>query len=272
MTGVPSFPGEIDTSVAHMARIYDYLLGGTTNFEVDREVAERVTAALPGGIEGARTNIRANREFLVRAVRSLVLEKGARQFLDIGTGIPSGDNVHAVAQEAAPDSRIVYVDHDPIVVAHADTLLKSSAEGAAAFITGDLRDPQSILLRSAATLDLQEPVVLMLVGVLHYVADSEDPYGIVQQLLDAVPSGSYLVVSHLANDVQSEMEELADRHNDQSAQETAEEVTLRNHAEVERFCEGLELLPPGLLPLNQWLNMDPTGTDIPIYGAVAKKP
>lgn len=272
MTEVPSFPDEIDASVAHMARIYDYLLGGSTNFHVDREVAERVCAALPGGIETAKKNIRANREFLVRAVRSLVLEKGARQFLDIGTGIPNEDNVHGVAQDAAPECRIVYVDHDPIVVAHADELLRSTGEGAAAFITGDLRDPHSILLRAAATLDFDEPVVVMMVGVLHYIADHEDPYAIVQQVLDAVPSGSYLVVSHLASDVQSEMEELADRHNDQSAQETAEEVALRSHAEIERFFQGLDLLPPGLVPLNRWLTMEPTGSDIPIYGAVAKKP
>jgi hypothetical protein len=267
----------IDTTVAHMARIYDYLLGGTNNFAVDREVAERVTAALPGGIDGARTNIRANRDFLAWAVRWLAGEKDIRQFLDIGTGIPNADNVHAVAQQTAPDARVVYVDHDPVVLAHAHELLQSTDEGATAYVAGDIREPERVLAEAADTLDLGQPTAVMLLGILHYVAEDEDPYGIVTRLLDAVPSGSYLVVSHLAGDLfPEEMAELVQRHND-GDNETAEEAVLRSREEVERFLDGLDLIAPGVVPLHEW---HPDGTNplgfgdtvIPIYGAIARKP
>ena len=267
----------IDTNVAHMARIYDYLLGGTNHFAVDREVAERVTAALPGGIEGARTNIRANRDFLAWAVRWLAGEQGIRQFLDIGTGIPNADNVHAVAQQTAPDARVVYVDHDPVVLAHAHELLQSTADGATAYIDGDLRQPEPILAEASKTLDLGRPTAVMLLGILHYLPDDEDPYGIVGRVVDAVPSGSYVVVSHLASDLFPEqMAELAERHND-GDNDTAEEAVLRDRAQVARFLDGLELIDPGVVPLNEWR---PGGTNplglgdavIPIYAAIARKP
>ena len=267
----------IDATVAHMARIYDYLLGGTNNFEVDREVAERVTAALPGGIEGARVNIRANRDFLAWAVRWLADERGIRQFLDIGTGIPNADNVHAVAQQTTPDARVVYVDHDPVVLALAHELCQSTPEGAAAYVDGDLRQPEQILTAASDTLDFAQPVALMLLGVLHYVTADEDPYGIVARLLDAVPSGSYLVVSHLASDLfPEEMAELAERHND-GDNETAEEAVLRSRDEVARFVDGLEVIDPGVVPLNEWHpeganTLDLGDTVIPIYGAIARKP
>ena len=263
---------EIDTSVAHAARVYDYLLGGTSNFEVDRAAARRQTEAI-GGLDNARAQVRANRDFLARAVRYLVVEMGIRQFLDIGTGIPNHDNVHGVAQQIAPESRIVYVDNDPVVLAHAREL-NGTGDGATAYLAGDLREPDDILSRAAATLDLAAPVGLMLVGVLHFLLDDDDPYGVVAQLLDAVPPGSFMVVSHLASDIQAEaMAELAKRANAQ-VRETA---VLRSRAEVTRFFDGLELIDPGVVPVDQWRppagTTAPSGPDAtPIHGAVARKP
>ena len=167
-------PG-FDTSVAHSARVYDYWLGGTDNFPADREAAERVLAVTPG----LRFRVRANRAFLARAVRYLAGEAGIRQFLDIGTGIPSANNTHEVAQATAPDSRVVFADNDPIVLAHARDLLTSTDEGATAYIQADLRDTQAIIDGAARTLDLSQPVAIMLLGILHLIQDSEDPYGIV---------------------------------------------------------------------------------------------
>jgi len=163
----------IDTTVAHPSRMYDYLLGGVDHFAVDREAVDAAADAV-GGMENARATVRANRVFLVRAVRWLAAQ-GVRQFLDIGTGIPTMENVHQVAQEAAPESRIVYVDNDPIVLAHAHTLLKSTAEGATAYVYGDLRDPEPILTEAARTLDLGRPVAVILVAITHFFPDADDP-------------------------------------------------------------------------------------------------
>jgi hypothetical protein len=167
-------PG-FDTTVAHSARVYDYWLGGKDNFEADRKVAEAVIAARPTVVR----DIRANREFLGRAVRYLAAEAGIRQFLDLGTGIPAADNTHEVAQKAAPESRIVYVDNDPIVLAHARALLASTPEGACAYLDADLKDTEKILEQAARTLDFTQPVAVLFIGVMHLVADSEDPYGVV---------------------------------------------------------------------------------------------
>ncbi len=189
-------PG-FDTSVAHPARVYDYWLGGKDNFAADREAAERVLAVSPG----LRFRVRANRAFLARSVRYLAGEAGIRQFLDIGTGIPSANNTHEVAQSVAPDARIVYVDNDPIVLVHARALLTGTEQGRTAYIEGDLRDTQTILEQAARTLDFSQPVAIMLLGILHLISDSEDPYGIVARLVDAVPAGSYLAISHPASDI-----------------------------------------------------------------------
>jgi len=265
---------QIDTTVAHAARTYDYLLGGTDNFAVDREAIERGSAAHPGGVETARINARAQRAFLVRAVRYLAEEVGIRQFLDIGTGIPNADNVHAVAQQVASESRIVYVDNDPIVLAHAHTLLKSTPEGITAYIDGDLRHPARILAEASATLDLSQPVGVILVGILHIVRDDADPAAIVSTLLDAVAPGSHLVVSHLASDIRSEeMADVFKRFNESMS----EPFVLRTHDEVARLFDGLELLDPGVVPLDQWPQPEPISdgsgeTVIPAYGAVARKP
>jgi hypothetical protein len=172
---------EIDTSVAHVARVYDYLLGGTDNFKVDRDAAERAYAAWPGGLDGVRADARAHRALLGRMVRYLAGEAGIRQFLDIGTGIPKENNVHEVAQRTAPESRIVYVDRDPIVLAHAHKLLRSTPEGATAYIYGDLHEPEGILREATETLDFSQPVAVMLFGILHFFDEQDDPSGIVTQ-------------------------------------------------------------------------------------------
>lgn len=197
------------------------------------------------------------------------------QFLDIGTGIPNADNVHAVALEAAPDCRVVYVDRDPIVLAHAHTLLHSTAGGATAFIAGDLRDPDDMLEQAAATLDLSQPVGLVLVGTLHVLPDEDDPHGIVSRLVGALPSGSYLVVSHLPRDMQpEEMAKMAER----SRQMMREPFVMRSHDEVLRFFDGLELVEPGLVQVDQWTRDEPPPTppDVawvtPRYAAVGRKP
>jgi hypothetical protein len=258
-------PG-FDTSVAHPARVYDYWLGGTDNFPADREAAERVLAVTPG----LRFRVRANRAFLARAVRYLAGEAGIRQFLDIGTGIPSANNTHEVAQATAPDSRVVYVDNDPIVLAHARDLLTSTDQGATAYIQADLRDTQAIIDGAARTLDLSQPVAIMLLGILHLIQDSEDPYGIVARLLDAVPAGSYLAISHPASDIQAGQAEAQRRYNER----VSTPQTLRTHAEVCRFFDGLSLVPPGIVYVHTW-RTDPD--DVPegvtsAHGGVGRKP
>ncbi len=264
----------IDTEVAHVARVYDFLLGGTTNFAVDRQAAERVTAA-QGGIGPSRARIRANRRFLGRVVRYLAAEAGVRQFLDLGTGIPGADNVHAVAQQIAPESRIVYVDNDPVVLAHAHTLLDSTAEGATAYLDADLHDPDDILRRAAGTLDLSQPVAVMLISMLHLFADDEDPAGIVARLMAAVPAGSYLALSHLTSE-STQIAQVAAAVQD--SPNMAYRLTPRSRDEIARFLDGLELVEPGLVRINQWRPDEaeraeaPESGDFPFYGAVAVKP
>jgi hypothetical protein len=267
-------PADIDTQVPHASRIYDYLLGGTTNFVVDREMAEDVFGGVyAGGIDAARADVQANRAFLGRAV-SYLADTGIRQFLDIGTGIPTEANVHEVAQRVAPESRIVYVDYDLIVRAHASLLLESSPEGATAYLTADLREPEKILEQAKATLDFSQPVGLMLVAILHVVPDDDDAYGIVSRLVEALPSGSHLVISHLASDVNADEMDQAFKLLNQHTHET---FFLRDRADIARFFDGLELLEPEVVPVDQWR---PTGghrrrpghRTTPIYGAVGRKP
>ncbi|MEP7022843.1 MAG: SAM-dependent methyltransferase [Actinomycetota bacterium] len=258
---------EIDTTVAHPARVYDYWLGGKDNFAADREAAERVLAVTPG----LRFRVRANRAFLARAVRYLAAEAGIRQFLDIGTGIPSANNTHEVAQVAAPDARIVYVDNDPIVLSHAKALLASGPQGATQYIDGDVRDAAAILKAAAATLDFTQPVALMLLGIMHLIQDSEDPYRIVSGLMDALAPGSYLTISHPAIDSHPGQAEAQKRYNER----VSTPQTLRTRAEVTRFFDGLELVPPGLVYLHTWRpdpgTVQPDG-EVSAYGAVARKP
>lgn len=257
----------IDTSVAHAARVYDYYLCGVDNFEVDRQVAEHAAAVHPGGIDTVRASVRSNRAFLVRVVQYLAGEAGVSQFLDIGSGIPNGDNVHSVAQRAARGTRVVYVDNDPIVLAHAHQLLRDdNGRGAVDYLQGDLRDPASILERAAPTLDLSEPIAVLLIGVLHFLPDTDDdadPYRIVSRLLESVPSGSYLAVCHLAADIHpAEMAEVARRFNET----TAETWALRNRDEVRGFFGGLELIEPGVVQVDQWRPDDQPGPVLPPEG------
>ena len=234
-----------DANVAHSARVHDYWLGGKDNYTADRAAGDAVIEAYPGIV----MSVRANRAFLARVVRFLAAEAGIRQFLDIGTGIPAANNTHEVAQAAAPDCRVVYVDYDPVVLAHARALLTSSAEGATDYIDADLRDPQKILEQAKRTLDFSRPVAVMLIAIMHLVVDQDGPQEIVDQLMAAVPAGSYLALSQVASDIEAEqMAEAARRYN-RLAHETQRH---RSHAEVERFFDGLELLEPGLVPVQKW--------------------
>jgi hypothetical protein len=235
----------VDTSVAHISRVYDYWLGGKDNFAVDRIAAERVIAVYPDIVRSAR----ANRVFLARVVRFLAREAGVRQFLDIGTGLPAANNTHEVAQSVAPECRVVYVDNDPVVLAHARALLAGGPEGATAYIDADLRDPAAIVAAAAEVLDFSRPVAVMLVAILQHISDEDDPYGIVARLAACVPPGSYLALSHPARDIHAAaMAEIADRMNEL----ILEKVTFRDQAEVQRFFDGLELVEPGVVPVPQW--------------------
>lgn len=262
---------DIDTSVAHAARIYDYMLGGTTNFEADRQASHAAAALVPGGHETVTAGLRANRAFLGRAVQYLAAEAGIRQFLDVGSGIPVGDNVHDVAQGAAPESRIVYVDYDPIVLAHSHTLLTSTPEGKTVYIQEDLRHTDQVLEQAAATLDFSRPVGVIMVAIMHFFVDDEDPYGVVRRLVEAVPPGSYLVLSHLARDIY-DLDPTYERLN----AATRETFVLRTHAEVVRFFDGLDVLDPGVVLVDQWRqqpdHVPHEGQMLPLYGAVARKP
>jgi S-adenosyl methyltransferase len=255
-----------DTGVAHVARVYNYWLGGTANYPADREAGEQAMAAYPD----LPLSVRANRAFLARTVRWLTRDAGIRQFLDIGTGIPAPDNTHEVAQAIAPDSRVVYADHDPLVLDYARLLLTSSPEGATDYLQADLRDPAAILGAAARTLDLSQPVGIVLMAVLQFITDDEGVHGIVGQLLDAVPSGSYLVISHPATDIDPEkMIEMAKRLNRLMSQR----VALRNHAEVESFFAGLELVPPGVVRIPEWRPDAPEDVSTPatMWGGVGRK-
>jgi hypothetical protein len=242
MTGDRAIPA-IDTTRAHPARIYDYWLGGKDNFAADREAAALALKAYPDLAKA----VQSNRAFLGRAVRFLAGE-GIRQFLDVGTGIPAADNTHEVAQQEAPDSRIVYVDNDPIVLLHAQALLKSTPEGACDYLQADLRDPDTILAEAARTIDFGRPVALMLLAVLQFILDEQDPYGLVSRLVAALPSGSYLVISHPTDDFNPNRGESMKVYNERSA----DQAVVRDKAATARFFDGLELLEPGVVPVAQW--------------------
>ena len=234
-----------DTSVPHIARVYDYWLGGTDNFAADRELGERTLQAYPN----LAFSVRANRAFLARAVRFLAAEMGIRQFLDIGTGIPTANNTHEVAQRIAPTSRIVYVDHDPIVLAHAKALLTSTPEGATAYLDADLRDPDTILAAAADTLDLRAPVAVMLIAVMHFIGDDAEAGAIMNRLTGACAPGSFVTISHAASDIDAEQVAEMVRRLNQSA---AEKTTLRDRAGVTRLFDGLELVEPGVIRAAEW--------------------
>jgi hypothetical protein len=232
--------------VAHQARIYDYLLGGKDNYEVDRVATDAVLAIYPGMV----FNAKANRAFLGRAVRFLAGEAGIRQFLDIGTGIPTAGNTHQVAQEVAPESRVVYVDYDPIVLAHARALLTGTDVGATEYIDADLRDTGTVLGEARQLLDFTKPVAITLLAILHAVPEADDPHAIVARLLDAVPPGSYLALTHIASDLldaqtQQGLTGVSDRM-------VQQDFSFRSRAAVTRFFAGTDLVPPGLVRVEEW--------------------
>ena len=257
-------PTDLRPEIPHPARIYDWFLGGKDNFASDRAVGESLVAMG----EDARTAARANRAMLQRAVRALAGE-GFTQFLDIGAGIPSSGNTHEIAQRANPRARVVYVDNDPIVLAHARALM-SGVPGTTKVLQADLRDPKAILSAPETTelIDFGKPVVLLLVAVLHFIADSDDPYGIVSTLLDALPSGSRLVLTHGTNDALTEAEHA-------KVDEAYHGLVLRTGKQVGRFFDGLDLLDPGLVLAPFWRpDAEPAaGSErLGIYAGVAAKP
>jgi hypothetical protein len=242
---VPDEPALIDASAAHFARVYDYWLGGKDNFAVDRNAAEEAKQAFPNIAKSAR----ANRAFLARAVRFLAEEAGIRQFLDIGTGIPTKNNTHEVAQSVAPRSRVVYVDNDPVILAHARALLASHEAGAIEYLDADLRDPQQIVHTAGQVLDFSKPVGLMLMTVLQHIDDEDHPHKIVATLMSALPPGSYLALSHPAKDISpASMAKLAGLLNPLMS----ERITFRPRAAVAGFFGGLELAEPGVVQASKW--------------------
>jgi len=267
-SGSPGF----DVSVAHPARVYNYLLGGKDNFAADREAARQMIA---GGAK-VLVGVRANRAFLGRAVRFLAEEAGLRQFLDIGTGLPTEGNTHEVAQAIAPRSRIVYVDNDPIVLSHATALLKSAPGGACQYVQADIREPGKILAEAARTLDFSQPVAVMILMTLQYVPDADDPHQIVRTLMDAMPPGSYLAISDVARDpaADANVEASTERLNKRLG---PVRQTIRSPEEIGRFFDGLELTEPGLVQLPQWrpdlgYTGPVEGITLSAYCGVARKP
>ena len=260
-------PAPFDTSVAHVARVYNYWLGGKDNFAADRAAGEQAIKAFPE----IGLSARSNRAFLARAVRFLAGDPGIRQFLDIGTGIPSANNTHEVAQSVAPTARIVYVDNDPIVLTHARALLTSDPAGATEYIDADLRDPLGILARAEQLLDFSRPVAVMLMAVLQHLDDEDEPYRITETLLEPLPPGSYLALSHPARDINAEaMARMAETLN----KTMAEKVTFRDHSEVARFFDGLELVEPGMVQASKWRPVSESEAASPaaLWAGVARKP
>ncbi|MFH8381532.1 SAM-dependent methyltransferase [Kitasatospora sp. NPDC018058] len=265
-------PRQVDlrTDRAHSARVYDYLLGGKTNFPADREVADRLLADLPGARDGAA----AARAVMHRMVRRLAGKYGVRQFLDVGTGIPTTPNLHEIVQSVDPSCRVVYVDNDPIVLAHSRALLTSTPEGRTAYVEGDLREPEKFLADPAvaATLDLTEPVALTLINIVHFLSD-EAAHPPVRRLLDALPSGSFLALSAGTADNAPDQVAVGSRR----YAEAGIEVHVRSRAAVERFFTGLELDDPGVVLINRWhpeLGEPSTVADseVSVYGGLARKP
>lgn len=263
-------PPEFDTTTAHSARVYDFYLGGTDHFPVDRETGLKAMQSWPA----VRTAVRENRAFLGRAVRYLAGEAGIRQFLDIGTGIPTEPNLHQVAQETAPDARVVYADNDPIVLRHAEALLRGSAEGSTQYVHADVRDPDTILRLAAETLDLSRPVSLSLIALTHYLGDEEDDvHGLLKRYVEALAPGSFLILSQVTQDLSPEGVARAAG----LFRRSGTPFHPRTLPEFYRFFDGLELLGPGVIPVHGW-RPEPVDVEaqaegvVPVYAGVARKP
>ncbi|MEV0171384.1 SAM-dependent methyltransferase [Streptomyces sp. NPDC050803] len=266
MTGSDAAPLRIDTSRPHPARVYDWWLGGKDNYPVDEELARRILAVDGTVLRGAR----ANRRFMHRATRAAA-EAGIRQFLDIGTGIPTEPNLHQVAQQVAPEAKVVYADNDPIVLRHAEALLHSSAEGSTRYLHADVRDPEAILAQAAGSLDFARPVALSLVALTHYLGD--EVHGLLKRYVEALAPGSFLVLSQVTPDLNPEAIEKAA----ENFRRSGTPFHPRSLAEFSSFFEGLELLGPGVIPVSGWR---PEPEDVaaqaegivPVYAGVARKP
>ncbi|AIS01636.1 SAM-dependent methyltransferase [Streptomyces glaucescens] len=256
-----------NTGVAHNARVWNYWIGGKDNYEVDHRVGDHVASMFPL----IRDIARADREFLGRAVRFLAGERGVRQFLDIGTGLPTAENTHEIAQRVAPDARVVYVDNDPTVLIHARTLLTGTAAGVIDYIDADVHDPDVILERAARTLDLSRPVAVMMLGILNFVLDTGKAREIAHRVMAAVPSGSFLVLTHptFEPELGGEGQIPAMRFWNENA---TPPITARGRADVAAFFEGLNLLEPGLVSCARWRPDVPDPVVVPQFGAVAVKP
>jgi ubiquinone/menaquinone biosynthesis C-methylase UbiE len=275
VTDVSSSPDEpkstagtaIDTTVPHSARIWNYWLGGKDNYAVDRAAGDEYLQVFPAIADVAR----AQRAFLARSIRYLAGEAGIRQFLDVGTGLPTANNTHEVAQQVAPEARIMYVDNDPLVLAHARALLTSTPQGATAYIHADLHDIGEITAEAAKTLDFAKPIALILHGILGHVTDQDEALSLVRSLLDALPSGSYLNLADGTKDSSGGFEQAQDDYNESGAVP----YVLRTPAEIASFFDGLELVEPGVVSCPRW-RPDPTpdgpSADVDVYGGVGRKP
>ncbi|MDT0345998.1 SAM-dependent methyltransferase [Streptomyces litchfieldiae] len=255
----------VDASVAHNARVWDYWLGGQDNYLVDRQVGDHIRGVYPEIVQVAR----ADRRFLGRAVRHLAGKAGIRQFLDIGTGLPAVENTHQVAQSQAPDARVVYVDNDPLVLAHARALLVGTQEGVTDYIDADVHDPEPILRAASKTLNFEQPVAIMLLGILNFVLDTEEAVAVVTRLVDAVPSGSYLVLTHPTTELGGAANEEAMRFWNENA---VPPITARSGAEIRRLLSGVELLEPGLVSCSEWRAEEEGPPRVAQFGAVGRKP
>ncbi|MDQ0596580.1 hypothetical protein QF037_000925 [Streptomyces canus] len=265
-TPEPAEHQKIDTSVPHSARIWNYWLGGKDNYPVDEAAGDAYTAVFPGIV----TIARSSRAFLRRNITYLVSEAGIRQFLDVGTGLPTAQNTHEVAQQIAPEARIVYVDNDPMVLGHARALLYSTREGATAYIDSDVTDPDRILAAAAKTLDFGRPTALILSNILGHVADHDQARSIVTRLMDALPSGSYLSINDGSRGVDPVFEQAQDAYNDSGAVP----YNLRTVEEITAFFDGLELVEPGVVSVTQW-RPEPGSTSADViaeHGGLARKP
>ncbi|TDD79203.1 SAM-dependent methyltransferase [Actinomadura rubrisoli] len=262
-------PEEIDTSVAHSARVWNHWLGGKDCFEADRAAGDRVFQMFPDIINVAR----ADRSFLARAVRFLVAEAGIDQFLDIGTGLPTADNTHEVAQRIAPECRVVYVDNDPMVLVHARALLNSTPAGATAYIAADARDSDTILDEAGQVLDFSRPIAVMMLGILNFITDAGEAHQAVSRLVDAVPSGSYLAITHPTQELGGGANAEAMKFWNENVQPP---ICARNEQEVAGFFAGLRLLEPGIVSCSRW-RPEPVLVGVPApevaqFGAVGYKP
>ena len=266
MNDIPATPQGVDASAPHSARVWNYWLGGKDNYPVDRVLGDQILATYPK----FATDARAGRAFLVRAITHLAGQEKVRGFLDVGTGLPTHHNTHEIAQAIAPESRVVYVDNDPMVLAHARALLNSSAEGATDYVDADLREPEKVLARAGEVIDLDRPIGLSIIGTLGHIPDLEQALGVMRTYLDALPSGSFLVFGDLMSE-EASTAEAVDQWNESAT------LPYRSHslAEITSFFDGLEILAPGVGPVTEWRPGDVevgSSPDTDMYGGVARKP